>query len=112
MRVSVEAKLAQVVEGDRRAALCSAALGQDWFRDAPAVVVVAAVEARTAGRYGQRATRYVDFEAGCASQNLALQAAAAGLGTVVVGAFDDRQVAGLLGLTADERPIALMPVGK
>ena len=105
-------ELAQVAEGDRRAALCSAALEQDWFRDAPAVVVIAAADARTAGTYGQRATRYVDFEAGCASQNLALQAAATGLGTVVVGAFDDRLVAGLVGLRADERPVALMPVGR
>jgi SagB-type dehydrogenase family enzyme len=105
-------ELAQVVEGDRRAALCSAALEQDWFRDAPAVVVIAAVDARTAGKYGQRATRYVDFEAGCASQNLALQAVAAGLGTVVVGAFDDAAVARLVGLRDDERPVALMPVGR
>jgi nitroreductase len=51
------------------------------------------------------------FEAGAASQNLALQAVAQGLGAVVVGAFDDAAVAAVLQLGPGERPIALMPLG-
>jgi SagB-type dehydrogenase family enzyme len=91
--------------------LSRAALGQQAVAEAAAVFVIAAVEQRTALKYGARASRYVSFEAGAASQNLALQAAAQGWGTVVIGAFDDDAVARALRLPPGERPLALMPVG-
>lgn len=110
--VAAEHALARTTEGDRRSALASAALGQSWLASAPAVVLVAAVPERTARKYGPRAERYVHFEAGCAAENLALQATALGLGTTVVGAFDDAAVASLAGLAPGERPLALLPVGR
>lgn len=91
--------------------LSRAALRQQAVANAAAVVVIAAVEERTAHKYGRRSERYVAFEAGAAAQNLALQAAALGLGTVVIGAFDDEAAAHALRLPARERPVALMPVG-
>lgn len=93
-------------------ALSRAALGQRAVADAAVVFVIASVEERTALKYGGRAGRYVAFEAGAASQNLALWAAAHGLGTVVVGAFDDDAVARVLRLPSGERAIVLMPVGR
>ena len=93
-------------------ALQRAALGQRAVGAAAAVVVIAAVEARSAGKYGARAGRYVAFEAGAAAQNLALQAAALGLGAVVIGAFDDDAVARTLHLPPGERPVALLPIGR
>lgn len=104
--------LAPVDGRDRRKDLARAALGQDWMADAPAVVVVAAVPARTARRYGSRAERYVAIEVGHAAQNLCLQAAALGLGTVPVGAFADTEVEALLGLGPGEHPYLLLPVGR
>lgn len=92
--------------------LSRAAYGQRAVADAAAVFVIAAVEDRTALKYGGRAPRYVAFEAGAASQNLALQAAVQGLGTVVIGAFDDGAVGRALRLPPAERPLALMPVGR
>ena len=92
-------------------ALQRAALGQPAVGAAAAVLVIAAVAERTAGKYGARADRYVAFEAGAASQNLALQAAALGLGAVVIGAFDDAAVARALRLPRGEQPIVLMPIG-
>ena len=93
------------------ASLQRAALGQGAVGAAAAVVVITAVESRTAGKYGPRAGRYVAFEAGAASQSLALQAAALGLGTVVIGGFDEAAVAAILALPAGEQPVVMMPVG-
>jgi SagB-type dehydrogenase family enzyme len=91
--------------------LAQAALGQSAVGAAAAVVVITAVEARTAVKYGAKAPRYVAFEAGAAAQNLALQAAARGLGAVVIGGFDEPAVARALRLPAGELPVALMPIG-
>lgn len=107
-----EHALATVRKGDQRQELRAAALGQDAVVTAPLVVVIAAVPARTAARYGQeRAIRYIQLEAGHAAQNLLLQAVALGLGSVPVGAFDDSRVAATLGLPSDQMPLYLLPVG-
>ncbi len=107
-----EHALTPVAGGDRRGALRDAALRQECVGRAPTVVVLAAVEARTGARYGERAGRYVAMEAGHAAQNLHLAAAALGLGSVAVGAFDDGAVATALGLPADHAPLYLLPVGR
>lgn len=97
---------------DLRRPLYNAALRQPPVRDAPLVIIITGVNQRTARRYGGRAERYVAMEAGHASQNIYLQATALGLGTVAVGAFDDRSVADLLQLPGGEQPLYLMPVGR
>ncbi|MEW5853357.1 MAG: SagB/ThcOx family dehydrogenase [Myxococcota bacterium] len=102
----------EVVMGDvdQRPAVADAT-GQGWVGDAPAIVIIAGVHERTAARYGERAPRYVAFEAGAASENLALQAVAMELGTVVVGAFDDARLAQAVGMADGEAPLAVMPLG-
>lgn len=107
----VEHELVQVAAGDRRAQV-AAACWQSWVAEAPASVAFTAVYARTAKKYGERSVRYVPIEVGAAAENLALQAAALGLGTTVVGAYDDAKLAATLGSAADEQPLALMPVGR
>lgn len=94
-----------------REKLWAAGLKQDCIRQAPAVFVVAAVYERTSVKYGERAARYVYLEAGHAAENLLLQAVALGLGGVPVGAFYDDQVQTVLGLSQDQEPIYLVPVG-
>lgn len=98
--------------GDHRRELSRAALDQSALLDAPAVIVIAAVYERTMVKYGERGVQYVHIEAGCASQNIYLQAESLGLGTVFIGAFQDDEVAKVLQLQADERPLGLMPVGR
>jgi SagB-type dehydrogenase family enzyme len=97
--------------GDRRRELAAAALGQAAVLEAPAVLIIAARYARTARKYGARSERYVHIEVGHAAQNVYLQAQALGLGTVIVGAFDDDAVRGVLELAKQEAPLALLPVG-
>ena len=101
-----------IVRGDVRALLAAAALGQSAVAEAPGVVVLAAVDTRTTGKYGARGIAYVEREAGHAAQNVLLQATALGLVGVPVGAFDDARVAAALGLAADERPLYLLPLGR
>ncbi len=97
--------------GDLRQALAGSALKQDWVARAPAVLVIGAVHARSARKYGKRAPRYVHMEVGHAAQNVYLQAVALGLGTVAVGAFRDGRLHGELGLPEEVAPLLLMPVG-
>lgn len=104
-------ELKRVIEGDMRGKLQNAAWGQRAVGSAPAVFVFAAVHERTSVKYGKRATRYVDMEAGHACQNLLLQAAALGLGGVPVGAFRDDKVADVLKLDSNAAPLYLVPVG-
>ena len=96
---------------DRRASLSEAALSQVAVADGAGVLVIAAVYARTEGKYGGRAERYVQLEAGHAAQNLLLQAVALELGAVPIGAFDDSAVQDVLGIPEDHAPLYLIPVG-
>jgi SagB-type dehydrogenase family enzyme len=104
--------LVLVREGGARKPLAAAALRQDWVRKAPAVLVFAGVVQRTARKYGRRARRYLHIEVGHAAQNVYLQCSARGLGTAMVGAFDDDAVREALGLPDDHEPFGLMPVGR
>ena len=98
--------------GDRREDIAAAALGQAWMAEAQALVAFCAVFERITGRYGRRGELYVLIEAGHASQNLSLAAAALGLGSTVVGAFDDARIRAVLGAAGDEHPLILQPVGR
>ncbi len=102
--------LETAAEGDLRRKLSRAALGQGMVSSAPVDIIIAADYARTEARYGQRAARYVHMEAGHAGQNVSLQAIALGLGSVMVGAFDDGGVRELLGIR--EEPLYIIPVGR
>lgn len=96
---------------DARAALAGAA-GQSWLAKAPAVFVLVADSRTMAARYGARAERFTDIEAGHAAENLQLQALALGLGGVDVGAFDAAKLSAVLGLDASQTPLLLLPVGR
>jgi SagB-type dehydrogenase family enzyme len=99
-------------EGDARPALVHAALRQEWLGEAPAIVLLAAVYERSARKYGERAARYVHMEVGHAAQNVYLQAQALGLGTTMVGAFRDGELARVAGLPGEVKPLGLLPVGR
>lgn len=103
--------LSKVAGEDLRGPLSRVALGQEAVRDAPAVFGITAVVARTASKYGERASRYVHLEAGHAAQSLLLQAVALGLGGVPIGAFDDDGVQRVLALPQGEEPVYLIPIG-
>ncbi len=100
-----------IAPGEVRSELTTASRNQKWIRAAPAIVVIAAVPARTAARYGSRANRYVAMEVGAAVQNIQLQGISLKIGSTFVGAFDDNSLKKLLKLAADEQPMAIVPLG-
>jgi SagB-type dehydrogenase family enzyme len=75
-------------------------------------IVIAAVYERTTVKYGVRGERYVHMEAGHVAQNICLQATALNLGLVTIGAFDDAAVAKIVGISPDEAPLYVIPVGR
>ena len=105
-------QLMKTSDGDLRVSLTRAALSQGWMKHASAIIVITADYERTTKKYGKRGKRYVHIEVGHAAQNLFLQSESLGLATVVVGAFNDDEVARVLRLPADLQPLLLMPVGR
>jgi SagB-type dehydrogenase family enzyme len=99
-------------QGDVRAELARAALGQEFICKAPVAIVIGARFQRTTRSYGSRGERYVHIEVGHAGQDIYLQAAALGLATVAVGAFRDEPVREVLQLDVKCQPLYIMPVGK
>ncbi len=91
--------------------LVAATTSADAVSSAPVAFVVAAVASRTEGKYGGDAERYITLEAGHATQNLLLQAAALGLGGVSLGAFDRHAVADVLSMARGESAYYVIPVG-
>lgn len=100
------------IERDVRTDLMAAAHGQEPVGAAPLTIVIVAVPARTAAKYGDRSVRYVDLEAGHTAQNVLLEAVALGLGAVPIGAFDDAAVAHVLGLPEGHEARYLLAVGR
>jgi SagB-type dehydrogenase family enzyme len=98
--------------GDFRRDLARAALDQGFIATAPADIVICAIYTRTSYTYGRRGERYVHMEVGHVGENIHLQAAALGLATVEVGAFDDEEVRKVLDVEERVKPLYIMPVGR
>ncbi len=106
-----EHKLVKKKKSDLRSELAAASWGQGFVREAPVSIIICAIYERVTSRYGERGVRYTDIEVGHAAQNVHLEAVALGLASVPLGAFNDNAVSALLGLSEDERPLYIIPVG-
>lgn len=105
-------RLEQLDPADLRPPLSAVTRNDEHLLTAGAVIVLAAVGARTADRYAERADRYVAMGLGHAAQNVLLQAEALGLAAYPVGAHDVEGVARLLGLPEGCLPLYMVPVGR
>jgi SagB-type dehydrogenase family enzyme len=100
-------------EGDLREKLSTTAeFNQKCITEVPACISICAVYERTMKTYGKRGERYVPIDTGHAAENIALQAVALGLDTVMVGAFEDKKVIEILSLGDELKPMYIIPVGK
>ena len=101
--------LIKVASEDRVRMLMKAALYQEFICEAAVNIVIAAKYERTTSRYGGRGVRYVHFEVGHVGQNISLEAVSLGLGSVMVGAFNDELVKKLIDGAAE--PLYIIPIG-
>lgn len=104
--------LKKIAEGDKRTDISNASLKQESLEYSSAIVAITAIYERTSIKYGNRTERYVDMEVGHVGENIYLQAVSLGIGTVMVGAFNDEALKKVLSLPEDEHPLALYPLGK
>jgi SagB-type dehydrogenase family enzyme len=106
-------QLVTIWDEDRWEELSQAGLGQPHFQTAAAAVVYSAVFQRTTEKYGQRGReRYVCMDLGHSAQNIYLQAYALGIGTCAIGAFGDLALKRAVGMTKEEEPLYIMPLGR
>jgi nitroreductase len=91
--------------------LTEAALDQNFIAQAP-LVIVGCTDNEIAFRYGERGKNlYSICDASASIENLMLLATELGLGSCWVGAFDEKEVARILNLPENLRPIAIISVG-
>lgn len=92
--------------------LVKAAYNQQFIAEAPTVIVACANPIRSSSRYGLRGSSlYCLLDTAFAVQNIILTAHSLGLGTCVIGAFDEKQVKKILNLPDDIRPVVIIPIG-
>jgi|WetSurMetagenome_2_1015567.scaffolds.fasta_scaffold241997_2 SagB-type dehydrogenase family enzyme len=85
---------------------------QAFIAQAPTVFIFAVERARTCGRYGPRGERFICLDVGHAAENLCLQAAALGLVSCPIAAFDDNYMTRTLSLPDGQQVLYLVTVGE
>lgn len=101
-------KLVVVRDAQRRGDLAQAARKQLFIAQAPVVVAAVALDP---GRMMPCDVPPYAVDAAIAIDHLTLAAAAEGLGTCWIGAFDQDLVKGILGVPENQKVVALLPIG-
>lgn len=87
-------------------------LDAEAFHEAPAMIALTALMPRVSVKYGERGYRFALLEAGHATQNLLLTAAARKLAAAPVGGFYDDRVHATLGVDGvEEIALYVVPIG-
>jgi len=110
---NLKARKIVVIEDEKtKRKLAEAAFGQDFISEAPLALVFTALPEASAKKYGQRGRElYAVQDATIAASFAWLQAVDLSLSSCWVGAFDEEEVKKILELDANERPIAILPIG-
>lgn len=97
--------------GDHKAAVMGAA-GQPCIDAAAAVVCVAGDSVLAASKFGRNAARWLGMEAGFVVQNVYLTCTSLGLGTVMVGGYDEPKANVAFQFTPNWKVLGLLPIGR
>jgi SagB-type dehydrogenase family enzyme len=103
--------ITRTLSGDVRSQLSHCALNQEYIQQAPLSIIIAGDLAAIRKRFPGNAKRFLHCEAGHVAQNISLQAAAFGLGTVPLGTFNNPELSKLLQLEKEVTPVYIIPSG-
>ena len=96
----------------QKTALANAAYGQDYIAQAPVSLIFCADPLRSASKYGKRGSElYSIQDTTISAAYVHLAAVDLGLGSVIVGAFNEKAVSKILNLPDMLRPIIILPIG-
>lgn len=98
-----------LVRSERQRRALGEAYPRDWFWMAPVIIVVCTAPSRAWIRSDGK--NYADVDGAIAMDHMTLCAAAQGLGTCWIGAFDPAKVRRVLNLPAELEPLAMTPLG-
>ena len=104
-------KFVLITQADLRQKVATACMGQMWMAEAPLIVAACGMTSSGYKKMGGHNKNSVDIDVTIALDHLSLAAAAQGLGTCWIGAFDEGAVKALLKVPDDVTVVALMPVG-
>ena len=98
--------------GDFRPELTKSVFIKESVQEAAAAIILTGVFGRSKIKYGERAYRFVLFEAGHVMQNICLTSTVLGLGTCPIGGFIDDNLNDLLDVDGiEEAPLYLATIG-
>jgi len=101
-----------IKDGNTKAKLAEAAVGQYFIAQAPVVIVVCSNTDRVVKRYGNRGVNFYSIIDGAfASMLILLTVVNEGLAACFVGAFNDDEISKILKLPKHVKPVGIIPIG-
>ena len=104
-------QIVKVFGEDKNEAIVKAAGSQPSISKCPAAFIIAGNYLKMSENVDEQAIRFTHTEVGHVSQNIALQGVALGIGSVVIGGFQQGILSEVLEFPPDTKPIYVMPVG-
>ncbi len=103
-------KFVLITEADLKKKIARAANGQQFIAGAPVIVVGVGIPAQAYKGMGGHGNS-VDVDLAIALDHLTLAAAADGLGTCWIGAFNEQEMKEVIGVPPEAKIVALTPLG-
>jgi SagB-type dehydrogenase family enzyme len=103
--------LEKQINKDIRPMLYTASFKQQVVQDSPCIFIISASARKVEAKYRGRGERFTCLEAGHIAQNIHLQAVTLGLGSVPIGGFAAKSVAGICKLPEEFEPLYLICTG-
>lgn len=88
-----------------------AVYNQNWIFTAPLVLVYIGMFSDKIKKYGERGRQFIYQETGHSAQNVCLMATTLGLGSCVIGGFNQEKADKLMNCEKNEQVIAFIPIG-
>ena len=104
-------KFIVVTDDETRKQIARACVNQVWMETAPMHIVICSIPERTIQYYGKIGEKYTLEDCACTAMNMMVQATAEGLGSCMVGAFDEMMMRLALNIPERATPVSIVTVG-